>query len=295
VRKAAVGYSYQDDGYRASAPFLTMPSSPLSPNSMSRRSSKDVALEKLQQLSMFANQGFSSDSRRNSADLHFNQSFPSSRRGSKDESLTTILVNSKGSPSRGSPSKPSDSSDALASSAANRQSSHHTQKASAARNSVPSSRSHATSSATANTGTYHSPSTQPSSLAPTEDETQARHQSFTTVEDPFAVPGNWPISNLDATHRAHMQDGPPVPPIPPILVGSHSRKGDAPAARLGSGGSDGSGSRDSPRKNERLGGGIRESRSRSRLRGLKFWKKKRDTSGEEAGPGRIPRSSPSSP
>jgi 3',5'-cyclic-nucleotide phosphodiesterase len=213
--------------------------------------------------------------------------------------LTTILVNSKGSPSRGSPSKPSDSSDALASSGANRQSSHHTQKASAARNSVPSSRSHATSSATANTGTYHSPSTQPSSLAPTEDETQARHQSFATVEDPFAVPGNWPISDSDATYRAHMQGPPSVPPIPPIMLGPQSQKGDAspvPATRLGSGGSDGSGSRDSPRKNERLGGAIRESRSRSRLRGLKFWKKKRDASGDEAaGGGRIPRSSPSSP
>jgi hypothetical protein len=297
-RKAAVGYSYQEDGYRASAPFLGTPSSPLSPNSTSRRSSKDVALEKLQQLSLFANQGFNSDSRRGSADLQFNQSFPSSRRGSKDESLTTILVNSKGSPSRGSPSKPSESSDALASSTVNRPNSHHTQKASATRNSVPSSRSHATSSATANTGTLHSPSTQPSSLAPTEDDTPTRHQSLAAVEDPFAVPGNWPISNLDATHRAHMQDGPPsVPPIPPILVGTQSQKSDTspvPVSRMGSGGSDGSGSRDSPRKNERLG--VRESRSRSRLRGLKFWKKKRDTSGEEArGGGRIPRSSPSSP
>lgn len=297
-RKAAVGYSYQEDGYRASAPFLGTPSSPLSPNSTSRRSSKDVALEKLQQLSLFANQGFNSDSRRGSADLQFNQSFPSSRRGSKDESLTTILVNSKGSPSRGSPSKPPESSDALASSTVNRPNSHHTQKASATRNSVPSSRSHATSSATANTGTLHSPSTQPSSLAPTEDDTPTRHQSLAAVEDPFAVPGNWPISNLDATHRAHMQDGPPsVPPIPPILVGTQSQKSDTspvPVSRMGSGGSDGSGSRDSPRKNERLG--VRESRSRSRLRGLKFWKKKRDTSGEEArGGGRIPRSSPSSP
>jgi len=296
-RKAAVGYSSQEDGYRASAPFLGTPSSPLSPNSTSRRSSKDVALEKLQQLSMYANSGFNSDSRRGSADLQVNQSFPSSRRGSKDESLTTILVNSKGSPSRGSPSP----SEALAGSAANRQnSSHHTQKTSAARNSVPSARSHATSSATANTGTYHSPSTQPSSLAPTEDDTQARHQSLAAVEDPFAVPGNWPISDHDTTHRAHMQDGrPSVPPIPPILVGNQSRKGDTSpvqVARLGSGGSDGSGSRDSPRKKERLGGGIRESRSRSRLRSLKFWgRKKRDASGDEAAEGRIPRSSPSSP
>jgi 3',5'-cyclic-nucleotide phosphodiesterase len=282
-RKAAVGYSAQDDGHRASAPLLGSHGSPLSPTNTSRRSSKDVALEKLQQLSMFANQGFNSDSRRGSADLQFNQSFPTSRRGSKDESLTTILVSSKGSPSRGSPSKSPDSSDQSASTVNKRQSVLHEQKASATRNSVPSSRSHATSSATATTGTMYSPSTQPSSLAPTEDETQPRHQSMPATEDPFAAPESWPNSE-DATHRVSGQEGLAVaPPIPPIPGSKRSQRRDPsplPVSRVASGESDG-GSRPSPRKDERLGGGLRESRSRSRLRGLKFWKKKRDVSRDD--------------
>jgi 3',5'-cyclic-nucleotide phosphodiesterase len=291
-RKAAVGYSTQEDGHRASAPLLATHGSPLSPTNTSRRSSKDVALEKLQQLSMFANQGFNSDSRRGSADLQFNQSFPSSRRGSKDESLTTILVSSKGSSSRGSPSKLSESTDQPTSAANKRQSVQHGQKASTTRNSVPSSRSHATSSATAATGNFHSPSTQPSSLAPTEDETQPR---LATTEDPFAAPGNWPNTD-DSTHRASAQEGlPSAPPIPPIPRSKQSQKGDTsplPVSRMASGDSDGAG-RQSPRKEERLGGGLRESRSRSRLRGLKFWKKKRDVSGVDSRDEReTPRSSP---
>ena len=249
----------------------------------------------LQQLSMFANQGFNSDSRRGSADLQFNQSFPASRRGSRDESLTTILVSSKGSPNRGSPSKLSESPDVSASTATKRQSVQHGQKSSTARYSVPSSRSHATSSATATTGTMHSPSTQPSSLAPTEDDTQQRHQSLATTEDPFAAPGSWPNSD-DTTHRASAQEGlPAAPPVPPIPGSRHSQRGDTsplPVSRMASGESDGA-SRPSPRKEERLGGALRESRSRSRLRGLKFWKKKRDVSGVRSQDEReTPRSSP---
>lgn len=298
-RKAAGGYGGNEEGHRASAPLLNTQGSPLSPSSVSRRSSKDVALEKLQQLSMFANQGFNSDSRRGSADFQFNQSFPSSRRGSKDESLTTILVNSKGSPSRGSPSKLSESTDGPSSSGAKRQSTHHNQKTSAARNSVPSSRSHATSNATATTGTLHSPSTQPSSLAPTEDDMQQRHQSLAATEDPFASPGNWPSSE-DNTHRASPQEGlPSVPPVPPIPGGKQPHTGDTsplPVSRMASGESDAASGRDSPRKDERLAGPrIRESRSRSRLRGLKFWKKKKDVGGVDDDGGSVPRSSPSSP
>lgn len=286
-RKAALGQGGQDDRHHASAPLLNTHGSPLSPTNTSRRSSKDVALEKLQQLSLFANQGFNADSRRGSADLQFNHSFPSSRRGSKDESLTTILVNSKGSPSRGSPSKLSESPD-LPPNANKRQSA---QKAYNARNSVPSSRSHATSSATATTGTLHSPSTQPSSLATTEDEKQTRHQSLATTEDPFSIPGNWPNSD-DSTHRASAQEGlPAAPPVPAIPGSIHPQRGDTsplPVSRTASGESDGGYGRPSPRKEERLGGGLRESRSRSRLRGLKFWKKKKDVDSPEER--EIPRS-----
>ncbi|KAM0717148.1 hypothetical protein Q7P37_007000 [Cladosporium fusiforme] len=297
-RKATLGYNLQDDSQRSSAPYLGVQGPPLSPNSISRRSSKDVALDQFQQLSMYTHQAFNSDSRRGSAaDLHINQSFPSSRRGSKDESLTTILVTSKGSPGRVSPSKPSGSPDKSANATAKRQSTQYIQKASAVRNSVPSSRSHATSSATANTGTLHSPSTQPSSLATTEDEAQPRHHSLAATDDPFSGPGDWPNSGMDDTHHASTQAEPhSVPPVPPVPGGKQSHKGDGSSlsvSRMASGESDGASSTDSPRKDERARGGLRESRSRSRLRGLKFWKKKRDVS-SVAGEDRVPRSSPGS-
>ena len=55
------------------------------------------------------------------------------------------------------------------------------------------------------------------------------------------------------------------PPTPPLAHSSAAKGGETEEAGF--------------RKGER---GIRESRSRSRLRGLKFWKKKRDVSGVEA-------------
>lgn len=293
-RKAALGYNLQDDTQRSSAPHLSVQGPPLSPNSISRRSSKDVALDQFQQLSMYTHQALNSESRRGSADLHINQSFPTSRRGSKDESLTTILVTSKGSPGRGSPSKSSHSPDKSANATGKRQSTQYVQKASAARNSVPSSRSHATSSATATTATLHSPSTQPSSLATTEDDAQPRHQSLAATEDPFCTPGEWPNTGLDASQRSPAHDDPQsIPPVPPVPGTKQSHKGDGSSlsvAHMASGESDGASSTKSPRKEERPRGGLRESRSRSRLRGLKFWKKKRDVSG--VAEDRAPRSSP---
>ncbi|EME88305.1 uncharacterized protein MYCFIDRAFT_185033 [Pseudocercospora fijiensis CIRAD86] len=74
----------------------------------SRRSSKDVALTQLQELSHYAQQNLApAGSRRSSADAgwQIHQNYPGSRRGSKEESLTTILVTSQGSPAnRSSPS-----------------------------------------------------------------------------------------------------------------------------------------------------------------------------------------------
>lgn len=295
--KVLAGHGPQNDPGRKSAPLLTAQGMPLSPNSVSRRSSKDVALDKLQQLSKFTHQSFNPDSRRGSADFQLNQSFPSSRRGSKDESLTTILVTSKGSPGRESPSKASGSPDKSAIATSKRQSVQHTSKASATRNSVPSSRSHATSSATATTGTLHSPSTQPSSLAPTEDEAQ-RPQSIAANEDPFSSSNDSPSNNVDSTQATSSQNAahsvPPVPPIPGDKLPVRGDTSPLPVSRMASGESDGS--RNSPRKDERAGGGLRESRSRSRLRGLKFWKKKRDVSAVDSrADDAAPRSVPGSP
>ncbi|KAK3675289.1 3',5'-cyclic-nucleotide phosphodiesterase [Recurvomyces mirabilis] len=253
------------DGHRSSLPPMPPPALPLSPNGgASRRSSKDVALDSIQQLSAYAQSSMSptisSGSRRGSADWQVHQNYPGSRRGSKDESLTTILVTSQsGSPGRGPAGSPIKQS-------RKRQGTAQSQKPDAvSRYSVPSStsRSHTTSSATANT-------TQPSSLAPTDDE-----RTPPASEDPFVVPGNWP-SDLDGAQRSA---DPVKHPSTPDLSTSRAAKSDSPRiiARMASG--EGDDGRGTPRKEH----AIRESRSRSRLRNLKFWKKKRDPSGVEGG------------
>ncbi|KAK3074012.1 3',5'-cyclic-nucleotide phosphodiesterase [Teratosphaeriaceae sp. CCFEE 6253] len=294
----------QHDHERASSPALPtyMPLSPT--GGASRRSSKDVALDSLQQLSAYAHSNLHpAGSRRGSADANawqVHQSYPESRRGSKDESLTTILVTSgKGSPGRTSPSSPGrtprpSGSPGKQVRGSKRQS---VPQDATARYSVPSSRSHTTSSATANTAaTQHSPSTQPSSLAPTDDEPTPPagpyHGSSSTFgsEDPFTkVPGTWPSGLDGAAHHASAPDalspGGSIPPLPSPGGGGGSGavKSDSPrvVSRVASGDSEDTGSAGgTPRRGER---GMRESRSRSRLRGLKFWKKKREVSGVGTG------------
>jgi 3',5'-cyclic-nucleotide phosphodiesterase len=276
--------------HRISAPYLPPSQLPLSPiGGASRRSSKDVALDSIQQLSNFAHNTLSpinssTSSRRGSADASWqvHQSYPGSRRGSKDESLTTILVTTQGSPRRSSPGSPGTTPRATGSPSKQnhkRLSLQGQKPDSTSRFSIPSSRSHATSSATATTS-QQSPSTQPSSLAPTDDEPTppagAHHGSIAATEDPFLLPGTWP-SDLDGAHRASAPEAlPETPPLP----SQTSSKSDSPRiiARMASGESEDVSGRGSQRKER----GVRESRSRSRLRGLKFWKKKRDVSGAEA-------------
>ncbi|KAF2207886.1 hypothetical protein CERZMDRAFT_50123, partial [Cercospora zeae-maydis SCOH1-5] len=94
---------------RAPTPVLWPSAIQLSPASGgSRRSSKDVALNHMHELSAYAQHNITAaGSRRGSADAgrQLHQNYPGSRRGSKEESLTTILVTSQGSPAaRGSPS-----------------------------------------------------------------------------------------------------------------------------------------------------------------------------------------------
>lgn len=270
---------FLDGEKRASGPYLASAGMPLSP---SRRSSKDIALDHYQQLHAFAQQSLEPGSRRGSADagFHIHQSYPGSRRGSKDEALTVIHVTPgrQGSPSspgkRGSPSK---------STSAKRQSVPSNAKQNApTRNSLPSSRSHATSSATAATSQASpSVSTQPSSVTTEDDQpTPPGHRaSIAATEDPFIAPGSWP-NDLDGAHRRSSPGGdaqalPSTPPPPPVNGAS---KSDPPPVitRIASSDTD---DRGTPRKSS---GGMRESRSRSRLRGLKFWKKKnRDVSGME--------------
>lgn len=260
---------------RASAPLAV----PLSPHGgTSRRSSKDVALDQFHDLHRPLSPSVGSGSRRGSVDagIQMNQSFPSSRRGSKDESLTTILVTNRGSPvQRQSPStSPNAGSDkhaspGKASGGPKRYSTSQAhQKQAAARSSVPSSRSHATSSATAAT-TQPSPSTQPSSIAATEDELTP---PAANMEDPFTVPGTWP-GNVDGNSRV------PAPEVQPVAQ-TDTAKDEARVDEAEDSASSRPVSRLIPSKSGERG--IRESRSRSRLRGLKFWKKKRDVSGVES-------------
>ena len=270
------------DEERSSAPYFPAANAyPLSPiGGASRRSSKDVALDHLQHL----NPSDLSDSRKGSIDASWqiHQAYPGSRRGSKDESLTTILVTSQGGSAGGSSSSsPGKAATKQQGSpgkhgATKRQSTSNSHKQQAAtRNSVPSSRSHTTSSATAAT-TQDSPSTQPSSLAPTTDEptpSAEHHPSIAATEDPFISPGSWP-SDLDGTPEAPSTSTLSPPPVKPSESSPHmagGREYDDP-----------SGHSTPRRKSEH---GVRESRSRSRLRGLKFWKKRRDASGVEAGDG----------
>lgn len=272
----------RDDDKHSSAPLLGSPSGPQSPTgtSPSRRSSKDIALDHMQQLNAFTHQSPSSGSRRGSADAgwQIHQSYPSSRRGSKDESLTTILVTSGSSPNRrSSPSSPGKRI-SPPKSTSKRQSVPSSQKAAVGRAPALSPRSQATGIGTAST-TQCSPSTHPYVFVP-EDETTppAALTSIPSTEDPFMLPTTWP-NDVDGSHRASIHGElaealPSTPPPPPKLdmakaesTQISTREADDAAIM-------------SPKP---LGdSGLRESRSRSRLRGLKFWKKRRDITGVEA-------------
>lgn len=274
------------DDKRSSAPFLPSLATPLWPEGgSSRRSSKDIALDQMQHPSAYAHSNVSPGSRRGSADASWqiHQSYPGSRRGSKDESLTTILVTSQGSPGRRSslslPVKTPRQTGSPGKQSAKRQSVPHSQKQATIRSSARSSQSQPTSSATAAT-TQHSPSTQSSSLETTDSEPTppaARHSSVAATADPFLVPGKWP-NDLDGTHRASAPEAlAGIPPAPGKAAKSGSPR---IVARMASGEAEDASGRETPGKNEH---GVRESRSRSRLRGLKFWRKKREVSGVEAG------------
>lgn len=270
----------RNDEVRSSAPALGTHLSPLSPTggSPSRRSSKDVALDHMQQMTASTQQNLNPGSRRSSADAgwQIHQSYPSSRRGSKDESLTTILVTSGSTPNRRtSPSSPGKIL-SPPKSTSKRASVPSGQKPAVGRTSAPSPRSGAGGS-TSTTAPY-SPSAQPLSLTGEDGTTPPEAvTSIPSTEDPFMLPGNWP-NDADGTHRASVPGDlsealPSTPPPPPKLDMSKTN-----SSQLSSSEGD-------------LAGGIppklsadsvlRESRSRSRLRGLKFWKKRRDVTGVE--------------
>lgn len=286
------GLPHKDEGKRASAPIIGPGGLHLSALPSSRRSSKDVALDQLHQLSLFAHQHLPG-SRKSSEDANYqlNQSYPSSRRGSKDESLTTILVTSQGSPSRGSPgsrsvtqqqgnASPQRSAEPKKTAA---------RKQSAARSSV--SHSHAASSTTATTAlSQQSPSTQPSSLAPHDseiDDSSAAENATSAVplaDSPTLADRQLLPSSVSVTTQSTVSGrGPELASQVPSTLPSSIKSGESPriVTRTTEDSEESNAGRSTPRKDEQQNASIRESRSRSRLRSLRFWKKKRDTTGTE--------------
>ncbi|KAK5257605.1 3',5'-cyclic-nucleotide phosphodiesterase [Cryomyces antarcticus] len=214
-------------------------SSPFGPPvSQSRRSSKDMAQSQLPFGTMS-----------NSLDVE-NHTVSESRRGSADASLTTIFVTSPGSGKTdaqncSAPSSPRKTSPTMRSQPSNPQS-----QPPNARFSIPSSRSHATSSATAPTTQPCSPTTQASSLVSSDnsraerDAEPAEDGPFAVYEDPFRFVKSAPDIRLPEDKQSVLS----------AVVSGSSEEGRAPGGRNAI--------------------GVRESRSRSRLRGLRFWKKR---------------------
>ncbi|QIW98247.1 hypothetical protein AMS68_003765 [Peltaster fructicola] len=284
-KRLIAGFSAREDGKRASAPVIGGPGSLLiaPSNAASRRSSKDVALDQLHQLGLFTHQTGHPGSRRGSADASYqlNHSHPTSRRGSKDESLTTILV-TQGKGGSGSPETRSGhvrhSSSSPHKTDANRQARQLAQKQT--RNSVPSSHSHAASSGTATTG--HSLSTQPSSVNPADDDDESPTIQLSTSSqshDPFLAPSS-KSSEGDDDNNTTTPPAPDQPSTASLLdLSSHNGKDNAsPHGKARTTPEDSSDNNNNGRPPLVKDGqtGLRESRSRSRLRSLRFWRKKKE-------------------
>ncbi|KAI5195184.1 HD-domain/PDEase-like protein [Aureobasidium subglaciale] len=236
---------------------------PFHQHTNSRRSSKDAALEQLEQLQLGQLSSFSRIE---------NQTYDNGHRGSGDASLTTILVRSQTAQSKqepDSPMKPPPSP--------NRQTIRPFPAPAqpGVPSSVPSSRSHATSNATATTTTCaQSPgSTRPSSVEETEGETPKAIQPppVLSTENPFLHPNSSP--DLHGRERIS-HSAPDIMSIPEVRAGKLNSVSHI-TSEHGDEGDDNRGMSQRPL-------GIRESRSRSRLRGLRFWRKRWKSPGHGA-------------
>ncbi|EME49583.1 hypothetical protein DOTSEDRAFT_68382 [Dothistroma septosporum NZE10] len=277
------------DDKRASTPVLCPSALQLSPTGgASRRSSKDVALNQLQDLSAFAQHNLAgAGSRRGSADAgwQMHQNYTGSRRGSKEEQLTTILVTSQSSssprnsvpasPRLGKPASPGKTV------GIGKRQSMTKQAAGGPRYSVPSSTSQTTTSAAA-TAEVSSPSTQRSSLSPMDDDVTPPAQHSAAIldgnVDGASHSSEYP-QELDVMHRSSAPAAlPGTPPADGAVTSVTKSSSPQIMARMGSGDSTLS-AFDERQSNPP----IRHSRSRSRLR-LKFWKRRRGASVEADSP-----------
>lgn len=219
-------------------------------HSGSRRSSKDAALDQLEHMHL------------NTFTRLENQSADGGRRGSADASLTTIVVRSQ-TPrnehrptSQPSPVKRYPRSSSQPSHAGNG-------------SSLPSSRSNATSNTMATTNAPRSPSTQASSLNDVECKVmELGEPSASAMSSTHLSPG------LPTPEQRQTLSAPDILAVPGMPNASKTNLGPHY-------GKEGSEEGDDP---SRLGRhlGIRQSRSHSRLRGLRFWKKRwKSPSGRE--------------
>lgn len=212
--------------------------------SPSRRSSKDVALDQLDQLKLGSRASYSHDQ---------NQNMSGSRGESADASLTTILVRSRPGATNGSGSLPPSPV----------KSSFSQGRHAGAEKSLSSAGSHATSNATA---VPVSPSTKASSLESSEAAAAEIPQNtpIPSTENPFLHP-NAGTQEL-ANRKDHSASAPDVSTS--ISTGSYSDKTSNLSHAMTSD-SDGGSGPFTEQKHD-----IRQSRSHNKLRGLKFWKKK---------------------
>lgn len=221
------------------------------PHSGSRRSSKDAALEHLDQLHL------------NNLSRLESHSFDSTRRGSADASLTTIVVRSQTPQNKQDAASLNKTPSPLKHNQLSSSSSQVGQES--GRSSLPSSQSNETSNTAATTTIPRSPSTKASSL--TDEEIGVKQSSepppILSTENPFLNPNTGP--DLDAVVQRHTASAPDVlgaeatrrskTSLVSQVTRENSEEADDP--RLGAHQRD-----------------LRESRSRSRLRGLRFWRKR---------------------
>jgi hypothetical protein len=282
---------------RPAAAFLAAANDvPHSPVEHSRRSSKDVALTQLHDYSVFAQlnmrQNFQAGERRGSADASWaiHQSYPPSRRGSKDESLTTILVTSQQSPvSRsvpGSPVKNSKPSSLSKTGGVGLRSAQQVKQSSSLHRSSIQSQSVSTVTTTTD---QPSPATIPSSIGEgIKDEVEPSYANPRAPADPVdglpsAVPGRWP-AGLDGTHQMSSISPTISPSNPSTPIPSESTAQPSSLASRPASGDIVDESSTSAADSKADSTVLRESRSRSRLRSLQFWKRKREVPSMEGLP-----------
>ena len=212
--------------------------------SPSRRSSKDIALDSVDQL-WFA--------QRNSCSRPENQNVSTEAHGSADGALTTTHVRSQ-KPTNDAPSSSQQSSPVKSTRSITPMN-----NAAGPEYFVPSPRSHATSNTTTNATFPISPLGNPSLVEDSDPGPTDQQTPIPSTENPFLHPNKIP----DSDPRQHSASAPDVL----VAADGTSPEKTSIMSQITSGGGDDRSLQEEKRD-------IRQSRSHSRLRGLKFWRKR---------------------